>query len=270
MTGDPGMAYELCGLVARPSVLDPAVRGLPARVVRLDQGLALVPVTPELTRSAAVIERPVPPESGFWRLTPGVVALLERGSLAGPIAYLEAEYWGRWGRQTAAVWDCGAIALGPRILGAREPFPATGGGPIGAALRRVGAVACGRRDEFVSLGLGRCRSTVAWARVLDWAAVRDRYARRPVVPALTGGSVLEVVDVDDEKICVRQRLWRDCVTRAQLETALTLLGPGGGTAVEFAEALRRHYSGGPQVQPGCSRIPNLCAVILKDLGFLTD
>ena len=157
------MTYELCGMVARPTVLEPAVRGLTAaRVVPLDQGLALVPVTPELARRAAAIERPLPPESGFWRLTPGVVALLERGSLGGPIAYLEAEYRGRWGRQTAAVWDCGVITLGPRILGVREPFPATGGGPVGAALRGVGAVACGRRDEFVALGLGRYRSTGGW------------------------------------------------------------------------------------------------------------
>jgi hypothetical protein len=109
------------------------------------------------------------------------------------------------------------------------------------------------------------------AVTLDWAAVRARYSDQPSLPALTGGSTLEVVGVDDERICLRQRLWRDCVTREQLETALTLLrgGADAGSPVAFAEALRRYYSGGPQVQPGCSRTPNLCAVILKDLGYLT-
>jgi hypothetical protein len=106
---------------------------------------------------------------------------------------------------------------------------------------------------------------------LDWAAVRARYAEHASIPALTGGSVLDVVGVDDEKICLRQRLWRDCVTREELETALALLrgGADSGSPVAFAESLRRYYSGGPQVRPGCSRTPNLCAVILKDLGYLT-
>jgi hypothetical protein len=31
---------------------------------------------------------------------------------------------------------------------------------------------------------------------------------------------------------------------------------------------RRYYSGGPRVQPTCSRTPNLCAVVLADLGYL--
>ena len=35
-----------------------------------------------------------------------------------------------------------------------------------------------------------------------------------------------------------------------------------------ARPLRRYYSGGPQVQPTCSRTPNLCAVVLADLGYL--
>ena len=36
----------------------------------------------------------------------------------------------------------------------------------------------------------------------------------------------------------------------------------------LSEELRRYYSGGPQVQPTCSRTPNLCAVVLADLGRL--
>jgi hypothetical protein len=149
-------------MIAAPEVLAGVVAAhVPARLVALEQGLALVPVTDELATSLTQ-ESPVPPESGFWRLTGRVVALLETTSIAGPVAYVEADYHGREGRQTTAVWDCGAVVLGPLILGCREPFPARGGGPVGAALRRVGAVAVGRRDEFVALGLGRCRSTGEW------------------------------------------------------------------------------------------------------------
>jgi hypothetical protein len=39
-------------------------------------------------------------------------------------------------------------------------------------------------------------------------------------------------------------------------------------AVNATQRLRRYYSGGPQVQPTCSRTPNRCAVVLADLGYL--
>jgi hypothetical protein len=105
------------------------------------------------------------------------------------------------------------------------------------------------------------------APVLDWAAVRERYTRQPTVRALTGESVLRVLSVDDDRLCLGQRLWRDCLTRAELETALTLVRPGL-SPVEFAEVLRRYYAGGPQVRTGCTRTPNLAAIVLRDLGHL--
>lgn len=108
------------------------------------------------------------------------------------------------------------------------------------------------------------------ATEFDWGALRARYERQRALPALTGGSTVDVVDVDDERICLRQRLWRDCLAREDLETAVALLRDRQitGSAVEFAEGLRRYYSGGPQVRTGCTRIPNMAAVVLKDLGFL--
>ena len=44
---------------------------------------------------------------------------------------------------------------------------------------------------------------------LDWELVRERYADRPSLASLGGSSRVQVVDVDDERICLRQRLWRD-------------------------------------------------------------
>jgi hypothetical protein len=106
------------------------------------------------------------------------------------------------------------------------------------------------------------------AVTLDWAAVRDRYTRQATLPSLTGTTALEVVSVDDEQLCLRQRLWSACITRHELETALRLLRPGV-TALEFAEELRRYYAGGAEVRTGCTRTPNLAAVVLGDLGYLT-
>jgi hypothetical protein len=105
---------------------------------------------------------------------------------------------------------------------------------------------------------------------LDWASVRERYRGGRAVRPLVGTSTLRVESAEDSLV-VTQRLWRAEVTRAELEVALDLLGPRPPDtgAVGFSEELRRYYSGGPQVQPTCSRTPNLCAVVLVDLGHLT-
>lgn len=106
---------------------------------------------------------------------------------------------------------------------------------------------------------------------LDWDAVRRRYADRPALPSLAGSSTVQVTDVDDDRICLKQRLWRDCITRADLETAVGLLSAGelDPDPMAFAEGLRRYYASGPRVETGCTRGPNLAAVVLGDLGFLT-
>ena len=105
---------------------------------------------------------PVSPETGFELLSSGVAAVLTAHSRRGPIVYLETDYEGTLGHQTAAVWlDC-QIVYGPRLLVPGEVFPTDGTAPITEARRYVGAEAVGRRDEFVMLGLGRHRRTDHW------------------------------------------------------------------------------------------------------------
>lgn len=108
---------------------------------------------------------------------------------------------------------------------------------------------------------------------LDWDAVRRRYAEHPSLPSLAGTSTVQVTAVDDDRICLRQRLWRDCVSRADLERAVGLLDAGevDREPMAFAEAMRRHSAsghGGRPVETGCTRGPNLTAVVLGDLGYL--
>lgn len=181
---DQGFRYELAAIVARIAVLDPLTAVHPdAHVTTLDvAGLGMLPVTealaaevspamictmlsspvvggPALTSwSAAVLTGP---ESGFRRLTPGLLALLEAGSAAGPLVYFEADYLGLEGHQTAAVWSGGSVTLGPLLLGRGEPF-SSDVAPISLALRHLGVAARGRRDEFVAAGLGRHRRTEDW------------------------------------------------------------------------------------------------------------
>ena len=105
---------------------------------------------------------------------------------------------------------------------------------------------------------------------LDWQHVRERYAGRPSLASLGGSSRVQVDDVDDERICLSQRLWHDCVSRADLDAALDLLRDGRlpSTPMAFAEGLRHYYASGPRVETGCTRGPNLTAVVLADLGYL--
>ncbi|MGD9529107.1 hypothetical protein [Pseudonocardia sp.] len=183
---DGGMRYELAGMLGPPGALLLVVRALPrARLVALDvPGIALLPVTAAMAADAtpaalcamglrrlaggtphAADRRALlaGPESGFHALVPGLVALIEAASLAGPVAYVEADYVGREGRQCAAVWRSGQLVVGPRLLGRGEPFPGSAA-PVSVALRALGVRARGRRDEFVVAGLGRHRSTEDWGR----------------------------------------------------------------------------------------------------------
>ena len=103
--------------------------------------------------------------------------------------------------------------------------------------------------------------------VPGWADVQARYAPGAALAPLVGSSTLVVDEVDDERLCVRQRLGRACLTRTELETAAALLAEAGPvTPMEFAERLRVHYATGFHVTTDCSRVPNLSAIVLKDLG----
>jgi hypothetical protein len=163
MAVDQGIHYELRAMVSFSDVLTPlAATRPPARVVLLDQGLALIPMTAEVVAALRCSHVRPPPETGFRGLTAGVYGALRVGSMAGPIGYLEADYIGRDGWQAAAVLAEGKIVYGPAYLHPTEAFPARGEAPVAEALRRLGAMAVGRDDEFVTVGLGRYRNTAAW------------------------------------------------------------------------------------------------------------
>lgn len=158
------MHYELSAIVSTQSVLAPiCAQYQSARLVALPVAdVLLVPVIEDLVLELDERGTRVSVETGFWQLSVGVERLVVAGSVRGRIAYLEADYVGREGRQTAAVWQSGETIYGPMILGRNEPFPAGGNSPICGALRQLGIIAAGRRDEFVLAGLGRFRRTVDW------------------------------------------------------------------------------------------------------------
>ncbi|MFE4975873.1 hypothetical protein ACFRAR_27685 [Kitasatospora sp. NPDC056651] len=164
------MSYELQALIGTQELLAVAAAEVPAaRVVPLAQGLALIPVTSEVLtglQSDGSVRGPGG-GAGFGWHSDGFELRLAAWSKAGPIACVEAEYFGGSGTQRAAVWVDGKVALGPLTIGEFEPSPDEGT-PISRVLRRIGArTEEGRADEFETVGLGRHRTTAGWAEPTD-------------------------------------------------------------------------------------------------------
>ncbi|TCK24804.1 hypothetical protein [Pseudonocardia endophytica] len=187
---DHGLRYELAAVLGRPAVLQTLARALGrGTVVPLEAvGIGLLPITADVARAATAAAMcafapsgpdPLPggsagavvrrvallsgPESGFDRMTPGLAALVEAASVPDRLAYVEADYMARDGRQSSAVWREGRLVTGPLLLGPTEQFVARDA-PIAVALRALGVMARGRRDGFLVAGLDRFRSTEDWCR----------------------------------------------------------------------------------------------------------
>ncbi|MFF1295862.1 MULTISPECIES: hypothetical protein [unclassified Streptomyces] len=154
------MAYDLKAVIAEAESLRRAARDLPAaRTASLGQGLALMPLTHALFESVA--HGGGGGALGFSRLPEPLAKTVAAWSAGGPVAYVEAEYFGGVGEQRAVVWDGGTVVLGPLRAEEGEPFPPDGG-PVSRALRRLGVVAGPGEDEFSAVGLERHRHGGAW------------------------------------------------------------------------------------------------------------
>jgi hypothetical protein len=154
------MAYVLRGAIARAGVLQPPAHGF---VAELGGGLGLLPITDELYDEVRQEDAPLDPRLADGHLLPpGFDATLAAWSAAGPVAYVEAEYFGGTGSQFAVVWEDTELVLGPLLKKVGEPAPTPGMSPISQALRRLGVSAAGYYDEFDAVGLGRHRRLSGW------------------------------------------------------------------------------------------------------------
>ncbi|MGW5611730.1 hypothetical protein ACWEWI_37895 [Streptomyces sp. NPDC003753] len=87
--------------------------------------------------------------------------MLAQWSAAGPVAYVEAEYFGGVGEQRAAVWADGVLAVGPLDVPAKK-WLSRAASPISQALRQLGARSGLGKDEFEAVGLDRHRNNDDW------------------------------------------------------------------------------------------------------------
>ncbi|MFB7473530.1 hypothetical protein [Kitasatospora sp. NPDC056184] len=210
------MPYELTAVLGRFDLLRSRTAGVRDAVVApLRQRMGLVPVTSAglLTGrdGAGPAGRPV------TVMSPAFERTLGQWSRGGPIAYVEADFHGGHGHQSAAVWRDGAKVWGPArtrdFTGPRE------GWPINAALALLdvvpsGSAEAGHRDLFLEVGLGweqdldgwqSAGRTARWAATYDaWHAEHERTARAaaesarsrrlPDVPvALDGKAIMDLL-----------------------------------------------------------------------------
>ena len=103
--------------------------------------------------------------TGEWlergpRLTSSDLAFAANASVAGALAYLETDYFGGTGEQSAVVWQYGRLSFGPAHMASDAPRPPHLR-PINAALKALGLIAARGLDEFDTFGLGHYRSNDA-------------------------------------------------------------------------------------------------------------
>ncbi|MDM4721443.1 hypothetical protein QTQ03_18225 [Micromonospora sp. WMMA1363] len=161
------MGYQINAVVADTDLLDEETGELDHAVLgELRQDFALLPVTPQLVQELtgalpdfSVAERGAA-HPFHLALVPPLADAFRRWSHRGPVAYLEAEFAGGIGRQSAVVWLGGAVSWGPRFDDTFDG-PRTGW-PINAALVELGVELGAWIDPFAELGLHVERDTAGW------------------------------------------------------------------------------------------------------------
>ena len=96
---------------------------------------------------------------------------------------------------------------------------------------------------------------------LEWSQVMDRYKNGASIEPIPGASTLSVTGADEEKVYVAHRLWKDSLSRKNLEKAVTLLEQGKMTkkSGDFIDQYRTFVE---------DERPTTAATVLKDLGYL--
>lgn len=158
------MSHYINGFIAKLRPLEAAAASLPSAVVcALASGFGFLPL-----RDVSDTDAP----SGLpscERLSAAMEAWAVVRSHSFPLAYVQTEYFGGLGFQSAVVWDGGKVVFGPVPTGNEEGKVVAPllDGAINRALRILG-VSRGRSiDEFDALGLGRHRLNEDWRNAAD-------------------------------------------------------------------------------------------------------
>jgi hypothetical protein len=156
------LGYSLDAVIGRSADVEQFAGGVDgARAVEIGQGLALVPLVPAVVEMVALGPKPDRLLDPARRVAPPLAARLAELSRRGPIAYVEAEFFGGSGVQASLVWSGRTIVLGP-LIETEETWPGGSEAAINQALRLLGVSKGQHFDEFEAVGLDRHRHTSEW------------------------------------------------------------------------------------------------------------
>lgn len=122
-----------------------------ATIINLNQDISLIMLTEELFKQITD-SAPGQPIEGFEYLTINVERKVLEYLQNSEFAYVEADYWGGEGSQSAIVWR-----KGERIMEIKQKQNA-----INSILHHFGVVAKKKKDEFDTLQFGKLRSDRGW------------------------------------------------------------------------------------------------------------
>ncbi len=149
------MSQIISGIVCHSALAEKLTNAFPGDTIKpLAQDYVLLPLDQQRARQNGD-ESPIFPSS--YELTERSAAVLARLSFHGDVAFIEAEYYGADGFQTAIVWRAGAIVYGPSRSDQQAATGTAYPDAVSGALRMLGARYGDVGDEFQALGLGRYR-----------------------------------------------------------------------------------------------------------------
>jgi len=157
------MGHYIHGLVANyEKLLAAANRFDEPKVCRLALGYGFMPAIEEMLSEDELASG----AEYFSRLLYPFGAWAEEQSRDYPIAYVETNYYGGRGEQSAIAWKSGAVTFGPLTTPDFEedstPMLELA---INRALREIGVLRGDNADEFGALGLGGGRDIAQWAKL---------------------------------------------------------------------------------------------------------
>ncbi|HAA13417.1 MAG TPA: hypothetical protein DCE41_17695 [Cytophagales bacterium] len=161
------MAHSIQAAIGQSATLD-LIKGtwVDAAALPLTQAFSLMPLIPTLSDGIEELFKPAhsDPFSSFNYRSGFVIEWLKHSSEQGPLAYLETDFFGGTGSQSAIIFQGGEVSPGllttqirENQQGQLEQIPA-GTSAISQVLKKLGVAVAGVEDEFDTLGLGKFRS----------------------------------------------------------------------------------------------------------------
>jgi hypothetical protein len=145
------MGHFVTGIIAKECDANMVAEGIPFKYFHpLRQGFLLFPLTDELIDKHIQAPQNFNLEQ-FSYCSAELAELLKMASSNTQLAYIETEYFGGVGAQSAAVFENKEVIYGPKQAEV---------GPINDALQIIGvSKSKGHHDEFESVGLADFRSS---------------------------------------------------------------------------------------------------------------